>query len=197
MYFSLGNAPAFPVLFDRTPNSISGLQFQWSIMKKTLLLLVIFLVCLLGMGQTPNTAASPQAKTKPPSPFAEYVGDWISSFDGRVWLRLRLVVQSDKLTGAMIHARNITTDDSGGLKSVSDEQSRETLADAVLNPDGLLLTLKDADSQETERYLMRLILPAKQTAELKLIGQAMPPGMAKPTPWQLVKSVSTVSPSRQ
>jgi hypothetical protein len=59
----------------------------------------------------------------------------------------------------------------------------------VLNPDGLLLTMKDPDSQETDRYMMRLVAPAKDAAELKMIAMSMPPGMSKPKPWRLTKNV--------
>ena len=58
----------------------------------------------------------------------------------------------------------------------------------VLNPDGLLLTLKDPDTQETDRYMMRLVAPDNDTAELKMIAMTMPPGMPKPKPWRLVKT---------
>jgi hypothetical protein len=165
-------------------------------MKRNLLTSALCIVALSCLAQTPKTAINPPAKAKPISPLADYAGDWNSSFDGRVWLRLRLVLQGDKLTGAMIHSRNVTTDDSGGLKSVSEEQSNETVSDAVLNPDGLLLTLKDAESQETNRYLMRLVYPSKEAADLKVIGANMPPGMAKPKPWHVVKTNTTSSPSR-
>jgi len=50
-----------------------------------------------------------------------------------------------------------------------------------------VLTAKDPDTQETGRYLMRLVLPAKDAADLKMIGATMPPGMPKPKPWRLLK----------
>src|SRR5215471_17957938 len=118
-------------------------------MKKLLPVLLGFWMAASAVGPASKSTTNPAAKSKPVSPLADYAGDWTSSFNGIVWLRLRLVLQGDKLTGAMIHSRNITTDDSGGLKSVSEETSRETVQDAVLNPDGLVLTLKDADSQAT------------------------------------------------
>ena len=80
--------------------------------------------------------------------------------------------------------------DNGGLKSVSEEQATEAVSDAVVNPDGLLLTLQDPGTQERDRYQMRLIPPEKESADLKMIGMAMPPGMSKPKPWRLVKSGS-------
>jgi len=164
-------------------------------MKKISLLLILFLPALPLLGQAPKTSSNPPGKAKPVSPMTDYAGDWAATFEGRVWLRLRLVLQDDKLTGAMTHARSVSLNDAGELKSVSEEESGEIVTDAVLNPDGLLLTVKDKDSQETSRYLMRLVLPAKQAADLKLIGQAMPPGMAKPKPWRLEKAGGTASSS--
>ena len=162
-------------------------------MKKILPLSILFLAVLPGMGQAPPTGTNPSAKTRATSPLADYAGEWTSSFDGRVWLQLHLTLQGGKLTGSMVHSRHIATNDSGGLKSVSEEQSSETVTDAVLNPDGLVLTLKDADSLETDRYLMRLVLPSKQAGDLRVIGEAMPPGMAKPKPWPLVKAGNAAS----
>ena len=71
---------------------------------------------------------------------------------------------------------------------MSEEQSTETVTDAAVNPDGLLITLKNADTPETNRYMMKLVQPSKDAADLKLIGQAMPPGMPKPKPWRVVRS---------
>ena len=69
---------------------------------------------------------------------------------------MQLELHGEQLTGALLHSRNIDVNDDGGLKSVSEEQSRETITDAMLNPDGLLITVKDVDSQETDHYMMRL-----------------------------------------
>jgi hypothetical protein len=137
----------------------------------------------------PSSAQAPpgQPKPKPVSPYAEYAGEWASSFDGNVWLRFRLVLQGDALTGSLVHAKSIEWNDNGELKSVSDEQATESVTSAEVNPDGLLLTLKDAETQETDRYLVRLTSPAKDTAEVKVIGMKMPPGMAKPKPWKITK----------
>jgi len=126
-------------------------------------------------------------KAKPVSPLVQYAGDWTSAFDGKTWLRLQLEVHGEQLVGSLIHPKNITMNDNGDLKSISEEQSTEPVIDAVVNPDGLLLTFKDAYTQETDRYMMKVILPEKQSADLKMIGMAMPPGMPKPKPWRLVK----------
>ena len=164
-------------------------------MKSLVLLFVTFAAVLSSWGQQarPGNAATPQKK--PVSPFADYAGEWTAIFDGKVWLRLVLQLQGEKLAGSLVHARNINEDDKGEVKWVSEDQATETIADAVVNPDGLLITLKDSDTQETESYMMKLIRPAKDAADLKLIGQAMPPGMPKPKPWRVIKSsVSTTAP---
>jgi len=153
-------------------------------------LLVAGIIGQAAWGQAPGGTAPPKKQI---SPFAEYAGEWTSTFEGKVWLRLRLELAGDRLIGALVHSRDITLKDSGELKSVSEEQSGETIAEAVVNPDGLALTAKDADTQATSRYLMRLVPPAKDVADLRMVGEAMPPGMPKPKPWQLVKSGSATT----
>jgi hypothetical protein len=165
-------------------------------MTKIIELSTVLLIGLAAVCQVPKTTATPPEKVKQASPLAEYAGDWTSTLDGKVWLRLQLVLQGDKLTGTMDHAKNLNIDDSGELKSVSEEQSNQTVTDAVVNPDGLVLTLKEADTQESDRFLMRLVLPSKQVANLRVIGLDLPPGMAKPKAWRLAKSDSTGSSSR-
>ena len=137
-----------------------------------------------AIAQTPG--ATP--RQKPVSPFAQYAGTWISAFGGHVWLELRLELQGDQLKGSLVHARNIEIADTGDLKSVSEERSTEIITDAVVNPDGLVLTVKDSDTQESERYLMRLVSAAQGTADLKMVGMPVPPGIPKPKPWRLTRS---------
>jgi len=150
--------------------------------------LTVFAVALTAWSQAPPAPATTPPQKPKVSPFAEYAGDWTATFDGKVWLRLHIELRGDQLMGAMLHARILTSNDNGELKSVSEEQSGETITSAVLNPDGLLLTMKDPDSQGTDRYMMRLVAPAKDTAELKMIAMSVPPGMSKPKPWRLVKT---------
>jgi hypothetical protein len=157
-------------------------------MKRLCGVIAVFAIALTAWSQTPpGSAAAPPPKVKV-SPFAEYAGEWTATLDGKVWLRLHLELRGDQLMGAMLHARKLTSNDNGELKSVSEEQSGQTITSAVLNPDGLLLTMKNPDSQETDRYMMRLVDPAKDSAELKMIAMSMPPGMPKPKPWRLVKT---------
>ena len=158
-------------------------------MKLLCALFAVFAVGLSAWSQAPTgsgTATTPQKPTI--SQFAEYAGEWTATFDGKVWLRLHLELRGDQITGALLHARNLAVNDNGELKSVSEEQSGETVTSAALNPDGLLLTLKDPVSQETDRYVMRLVTAEKDAAELKMIAMSMPAGMPKPKPWRLVKS---------
>jgi hypothetical protein len=110
-----------------------------------------------------------------------------------VWLSLQLELHGDQLTGSLAHARSFEMNDNGELKSVGEEQTSDAVIAAVLNPDGLLLSLKNPDSQDADRYMMRLVAPAKDTADLKMIAMSMPPGMPKPKPWKLAKSAIAVT----
>ena len=152
-------------------------------MKRLLISFVLLSMPIAGWCQAPP-------KIKPVSPLLEYAGEWTSVFEGKVWLRLQLELRGDQIVGSLVHPKNIEMNDNGELKSVSEEQSTEAVTEAVVNPDGLLLSLKDPETQERDRYQMRLILPEKENAELKMIGMTMPPGMPKPKPWRLVKSGS-------
>jgi hypothetical protein len=160
-------------------------------MKVLAALLIVIALGLCAWSQAPASAGTAPHPPKPKvSPFAEYAGEWTATFDGKVWLRLHLELRGDQLLGALLHARSLSVNDNGDLKSVSEEQSGATITSAVLNPDGLLLTTKDADSQESDRYLMRLVSADKDAAELKMIAMSMPPGMPKPKPWKIVKSAA-------
>jgi len=161
---------------------------------KRLLLLFVSLAAVLSWGQQsrPGNTANPQKKLV--SPFADYAGEWTATFEGKIWMRLTLVSEGEKLAGSLVHARDIRLNDNGDLKSASEEQSTAIITDAVVNPDGLMITVKDSETQETDRYMMRLVQPQKDAADLKLIGQVMPPGMPKPKPWRLVKSGIAATP---
>jgi|SRR6516164_10819551 len=157
-------------------------------MKTFLLPFFLLIAILLGWAQTPSSNKSTATQKKPVSPFADYAGDWRATLDGQVWLQLTLELRGEQLTGSLVHPRNTTLNDNGEVKSISEEQSTETVTEAVMNPDGLLITLKDSDTQETDRYVMKLVEPTKDAADLKIIGRAMPPGMPKPKPWRVVKA---------
>ena len=157
-------------------------------MKRLCAVIAVFAITLTAWSQAPPASVTTPPQKPRVSPFAEYEGEWTATFDGKVWLRLHLELRGEQLIGAMLHARELMSNDNGELKSVSEEQSGETISSAALNPDGLLLTMKDPDSQETDRYMMRLVAPAKDAAELKMIAMSMPPGMSKPKPWRLVKT---------
>jgi hypothetical protein len=160
-------------------------------MKRVFVLLSLVALSLTAWCQAPpnSISTSPSAPQKAKvSPLAEYAGEWTSTFDGKTWLSLRLELHGDQLSGWLLHPHSLELNDNGELKSVSEEQSTETITNAVLNPDGLLLTLKDPDTQEIDRYLMKLLPPEKATADLKMIAMSVPPGMPKPKPWRLVKA---------
>ena len=85
--------------------------------------------------------------------------------------------------------------DNGAIKSVSDEQMTEGVENAVVQGDGLLLTVKDPGTQQPDHYVMRFTVPGM--AELKMVAMSMPPGMPKPQPWKLSKvTPSAITPVR-
>jgi len=140
---------------------------------------------------TPGMQNAPARK----SPLAEYAGAWAGSFEGHVWMSIRLNLQNNQITGSVLRPQKVEFNDDGGLKGISDEKVTETIENAQLNGDGLLLTAKDAQTQETNRYVMRLT--TANTAEVKMVAMSMPPGMAKPKPWVLNRvGPSAVTPTR-
>jgi hypothetical protein len=153
------------------------------------------LLPFLAFAQTPPTTS--QASGQPPvkkSPLVPYAGNWVGTFESKPWMLLNLNLVGEQFSGSMQRAKSIDINDNGELKHVSEEFSNNPLVEGRLNPDGLLLSFKDPETQETFRYLMKLT--SDSTAEIRMIAMAMPPGMPKPKPWKLTKAVATTS-SRQ
>lgn len=152
---------------------------------KRLSLLVVVILGIAAGAQTPpkqGPAGAPVRK----NPLTDYAGTWTGSFDGKTWLTVKLVLQADRLSGSLQHARNLQFNDQGEIKSIGDEQFTEAVQDAQVNPDGLLLTTKDPDTQETNRFTMKLT--GESTAELKMSAMKIQPGMPKIKPWKLTKA---------
>ena len=148
----------------------------------TLFALAIF--ALMGHAQT---AAKPGAQNPQPrkSPLADYAGTWTGAFQSHTWITVKLALQGDQLQGSIQHPRDIQFDNAGEIKSVSDEQSNEVLEKTELTNDGLLLFVKDQDTQESKRFLMHLTNDA--SAEIKMLAMSLPPGLPKLKPWKLTK----------
>lgn len=152
---------------------------------KHLFLALLVAVSIVAGAQTPPKQG-PDGKPVRKSPLADYAGTWTGAFEGKTWLTVKLTLQGDRLSGSIQRPRNIQFNDQGEIKSVGEEQFSETVEDAQVNPDGLLLTLKDPDAKETDRYTMRLTGESK--AEIKMSAMKMPPGMPKIKPWKLTKA---------
>jgi hypothetical protein len=163
-------------------------------MRRLLLAILLLSVPIAGWCQAPSPGSAKPAKAPPVSPYAGYVGDWVAVLDGKVWLLLQLDLHGEKLTGWLTHPHDLEVNDEGGLKSVSEEKVKETITDAALNPDGLLLTVRFGDEKEPDHYMMRLTEPGKE-AELKMVAMNMPPGMPKPKPWKLMKFPASSEPA--
>lgn len=146
-----------------------------------ILLLILSATLLAQTSMTPQMQNAPARK----SPLAEYAGSWIGTFEGHAWVTLRLVLQGTQVSGTVQRARDFKFNNNGGLASVSPEQITEGVDNAVLQGDGLLISAKDPGTQEVNRYLLRLT--GGNTADLKMVGMSMPPGMPKPLPWKVSK----------
>jgi hypothetical protein len=147
-------------------------------------------------GSTPSSAKQQGASSTTPkkSPLVAYAGNWIGTFEGKPWMILNLSLVGEQFSGSLQRASRIDFNDNGELKHVSEEFVAEPLVDGKLNPDGLVLTVRNADTQETSRYLMKLT--SESTAQIKMIEMTMPPGMPKPKPWKLTKAPAT-APQKQ
>jgi hypothetical protein len=154
-------------------------------MKRLFFVFALLTLSLVAWCQAPASGNAKPSKPQQVSPYSDYVGDWISTLDGKVWLLLQLELHGDQLTGWLTHPHDIEMNDEGGLRSVSEEKVKEAITDATLNPDGLMITVKYADAKQTDQYMMRITVPGK-AAELKMVAMDMPPGMPKPKPWALV-----------
>ncbi len=156
-----------------------------------LLMLSFAIVAAAQTSMTPGMQNAPARK----SPLAEYAGSWIGTFQGHTWITVKLNNQANNLTGTLQRPHELDFANSGELKSVGEEQTTSTVENAVLQGDGLLLTVKDPSTNQTEHYVLRLM--SANIAELKMSGMNMKPGMPKPRPWQLSRvGASAVTPVR-
>jgi len=158
-------------------------------------LLFFAIVVTAAVAAQPATQRSSETRPVKKNPLAAYAGRWTGSFAGNNWLTVTLTLQGDRLSGSIQHASHLQFNDQGEIKIVSDEQSTEVVQDAQVNPDGLLLTAKDPDTQETDRFTMKLT--GESTAELKMSAMKMPPGMPKIKPWKLTKVGASSTPAAQ
>jgi hypothetical protein len=108
-------------------------------------------------------------------------------------MTVQLTLQGQQLSGSLRRARDLTFNDLGEIKSVGDTEVTEIIADATINGDGLLLTTKNPDTNETDRFTMRLT--GESTAELKMSAMSMPPGMPKLRPWKLTRVTTPSAPA--
>ena len=163
-------------------------------MSRALLAFSLLMVATVLIAQTapppkPNPN-SPQGVAQAPvkkNPLVPYAGNWIGAFEDKPWILLNLNLAGEQFSGSLQRAKTIDLNDNGDLKHVSDEFATYPLVEAKLNPDGLLITCKDPNSQETFRYMMKLT--SDTTAEVKMIAMSMPPGMPKPKPWKVMKVI--------
>ncbi len=157
-------------------------------MSRALLALSLLLAVSAAVAQTapkPNPAPNSTQTAVKKSPLVPYAGNWIGAFENKPWILLNLNLTGEHFFGSLQRAREFSFADNGELKHVSDDFVTYQLVEATLTPDGLLVTFKVPDKQETQRYVVKLT--SDSTAEIKMVAMAMPPGMPKPKPWKLMK----------
>ncbi len=149
--------------------------------------IVIVMVLALASAGWSQTSSKPSTSNQPVkrSPLAGYAGTWTGTFEEHPWLTVQLALRGDKLSGSLRRAHDLKFNDAGNIKSVGDTQVTEVIEDATLNGDGLLLSAKNPETNETDRFTMRLT--SETTAELKMSAMSMPPGMPKLRPWKLTR----------
>jgi hypothetical protein len=118
----MGNAPAFFILMSTTLRRLGSkiCCVHGENMKRRFFAFALLALSATAWCQAP--ASAKPAKPQQVSPYAEYVGDWISTLDGKVWLLLQLELHGDQLTGWLTHPHDIEMNDEGGLRSVSEEK---------------------------------------------------------------------------
>jgi hypothetical protein len=157
--------------------------------------IVVMMVFVLGNASWPQMSSTQTTPTQPvkKSPLAGYAGIWTGTFEERTWLTVQLTLQGQQLSGSLRRANDLKFTDAGEIKSVGDTLVTEVIEDATLNGDGLLLTAKNPDTNETDRFTMRLT--GETTGELKMSAMSMPPGMPKLKPWKLTRVSAASAPA--
>ena len=161
------------------------------------LLSVAVTAIALGVGGWAQTSMSPAMQNAPArkTSLMEYVGSWIGTFQGHTWLTIRLMKSGDQLTGTLERAQDVQFNDQGDVESVSSEKWKSAFESAQLNGNGLLLTVKDPATQETNRYLMWLTNDT--TAEVQILAVSQTTARPKPKPWKLTRvGPSAITPVR-
>lgn len=156
-----------------------------------LIMIAVALFSLSGEAQTSSQHSAQEAAARKP-PEAPYLGTWTGMFQGHAWIILKLEMVNDRLTGSLQHPHSFDFTDQGDLKTISDDQITETLQKSTITGDGLLLTMIDPATSETNRYALKLT--GDKTGELKMVAMSMPPGMPKPKPWKVTRTAAPKMP---
>ena len=121
-------------------------------MKQSILIAVLVgLLFSSALSQTPAAKPGSPATPVKKSPLLPYAGNWIGTFENQPWLILSLGLSGEQFSGAIRRPQKFEFNDNGELKKISEEFVTEIIVDGKLNPDGLLLTFKNPETQETDR----------------------------------------------
>ena len=154
-------------------------------MKRSLVLTLLAMsLSMLAIAQQTAKPPAPGAAVKK-SPLADYAGAWIGAVDNHPFVLVRLNLAANQITGSLLRPKDLQYNNNGSIKSVSDEKLTLSIDNAVIQGDGLVLSVKNPNAQQPDHYVMRLT--GATTAEIKMVAMSMPPGMPKPQPWKLMK----------
>lgn len=166
-------------------------------MKAYLLFAALAAVLSVPLAQAQAPAKTNQNGAQTPvkkNPLVPYAGNWSCSLDSRPWFLLNLNLAGEQFSGSLQRARSFQLNDNGEVKQVSEEFFTLQLTDAKLNPDGLLMSFREPESQQTQRYQMKLT--GDTSAEVRMLEMILPPGMPKAKPWKLVRAAAPAMPTR-
>jgi hypothetical protein len=124
--------------------------------------------------------------TSQPAPAANHLqrfaGTWHAEFGGKTFLTLKLENGPNGLIGTISHC-DFEIDKNGELTSAVQHDGSDSISNARLEKGVLRITAKDAESEDTFDFEMKLV--GADVAQLRVIT---PSDVTAPKPWKLARS---------
>jgi len=120
-----------------------------------------------------------------------FSGTWISQFEGKTFVTLKLEMRGDSVTGTMSGA-SVHIDAAGNLSAAEPKPNLRDVSDAHLRDGVLQFKTKEAESSPVD---FEMKLDGADTGELTLKVPPRP-GAPVPKPWKITREGKTVSQSK-
>ncbi len=143
---------------------------------------LLFLLALSCLAQEPA----------PRTNLSSFTGTWNAVFQKKTWMKLTLVSSGKTLKGTLVHALQVSADDSGNLTAVSNEMAEDKIVAAEIRNGELYIDAKDSDDF-VDSYVMKLTGPDQ--AELQPVRPERSGGEG-PKPFLLVREREKAAPPR-